>query len=312
MATSKIREANASYYSSKGKRIYSDFSTFAQGKALSKCNAIEFCRDFDSRAAPVVVCEYGVGKGDFARNFLDEVKLLNRELYSRTSYHLFDFSETMLRDARKNLSAHFSVCVFGKFDALFDSPNLQFDYCRINELLTDLPARFYSREGSQIFELEASAGGTFSKKPVAFPLPSVSAFLSRTDEGRAIPFNFDSEKFLVSLCSQGKKGFRLDLFDYGFYSADEVYSLPAEEWNRLMVRDYGGQLTVDLNFPQIVSALSSQSIDAKIEKQKEYAQRVLGKKLEMKEGKSGLDYVASKSKDGVEEDDGFYHLRIGR
>ena len=310
--SSKIASANKEYYSSKGKKIYSDFSTFAQGKALATCNAIEFCRDFAGNDAPVVVCEYGVGKGDFAKTFLDEVKKRNKRLYGKTRYYLFDFSEKMLLAARKNLSAHSSICVFGSFDASLDSADLPFDYCRINELLTDLPARFYAKEDGQIFELEAGDKGTFSKKPAPFPSPIVSAFLSRTEEGRAIPFNFDAEKFMLSLCLQGKEGFRLDLFDYGFYGAEEVLTLPAEEWNRLVVRDYGGQLTVDLNFPQIISALAANGIAATAEKQKDYAERVLGRKLEMVESKSGLDYAPSKSKDDFIEDDGFYHLRVGR
>jgi len=40
MKASSMQAANKSYYSSKGKAIYSDFSTFAQGKALATCNAI--------------------------------------------------------------------------------------------------------------------------------------------------------------------------------------------------------------------------------------------------------------------------------
>ena len=41
-----IAAVNAKYYSSKGKAIYSDFSTFAQGKALATANAIEFVHEF--------------------------------------------------------------------------------------------------------------------------------------------------------------------------------------------------------------------------------------------------------------------------
>ena len=310
--SSNIASANKSYYSSRGKKIYSDFSTFAQGKALATCNAIEFVRDFSSHPAPVVVCEYGVGKGDFAKTFLDEVKRRSARLYSKTRYYLFDFSEKMLKDARANLRAHRGICVFGRFDAAREEPDLKFDYCRINELLTDLPARFYAKKGGRILELVPDAKGKFLENAAPFPSPLATAFLSRTDEGRAIPFNFDAEKFLLSLCQRGNGGFRIDLFDYGFYDSEEVFLLPVEEWNRLMVRDYGGQKTVDLNFPQMLSALSSGSIKAEIEKQKEYAERVLGKKLEMRQAKSGLDYVPSRPGDAFAEDDGFYHLRAGR
>lgn len=310
--SSKTASANKCYYSSKGKKIYSDFSTFAQGKALATCNAIEFCRDFASNAAPVIACEYGVGKGDFAKTFLDEVKKRNKKLYAKTRYYLFDFSDKMLVAARKNLSAHHSICIFGKFDAAQDTPDLHFDYCRINELLTDLPAKFYMKKGSQIFELEPEKGEAFSLSPVSYPSPIISSFLTRIDEGRAIPFNFAAEKFILSLCTLAKPHSRIDIFDYGFYTADDVLALPKEEWNRLLVRNYGGQLTVDLNFPQMLSSLSSSSVSAKIEKQKSYCEKTLGKKLEFMHTKSGLDYIPVKKETGIQEDDGFYHLRIGR
>lgn len=303
--SSKIRETNKKYYSSKGKKIYSDFSTFAQGKTLAKCNALEFVRDFSASKSPrVVVCEYGIGRGDFAKNFLDEVKKLDRKLYARTRYYLFDFSEKMIDDARKNLASHGAVCVFGKFDAAAEQPFLQFDYCRINELLTDLPTLVCQLNNGTLREL----GG----KPIGDASPFVVEFLKRVEDGRAMPFNFIGAEFLAKLCACGKKSFRIDVFDYGFYSSDEVFEHPVDEWNRLMVRDYGGQLTTDLNVPFVLAHLSAAGIIAKAEKQKEYCEKVLGKKLALAELKSGLDYVPVKKGDAISEDDGFYHLRLGK
>ncbi len=300
----KQGKANTSYYSRKGKAIYSDFSTFAQGRALSKCNAIEYCRDFSRRKSPVIVCEYGIGKGDFAKNFLDEVKRRDRKLYAKTRYHLFDISEKMLSDARENLKAHASVCVFGIFNAASDTPFLQFDYCRINELLTDLPAEIYLMENGQVL---GDSGG-------AVPAPDlfVSKFMERIDPKRKIPFNFAAERFLVSICSLGKPEFRIDIFDYGFYSADDIFHLPVDEWNRVISRKYGSQITVDLNFAMLLPTLKLQFFSPELEKQKSYAERILGAPLELAHTKSGLDYVKVKKKDGITEDDGFYHLRIGR
>ena len=59
----KMQRANQKYYSGKGKAIYGDFSTFAQGRALADCNAIEFCRDFPNSSGWIIVCEYGVEIG---------------------------------------------------------------------------------------------------------------------------------------------------------------------------------------------------------------------------------------------------------
>jgi len=289
-----MADVNREYYSSKGKAIYSDFSTFAQGSAVATANAIEFVRDFSAREGVVVVCEYGVGKGDFAKTFLNEVKRRDPILYSRTRYHLLDISEKMIADARKNLAGHESKCEFHTFDAAVDLPTFPFHYCRINELLSDLPAEIYARKGNSV-----PTSNVFVQK-----------FLSCIDDGRQIPFSFAAEKFLLALCSCGKGNFRIDVFDYGFYFADDVFLLPLDEWNRLVVRKYGEQITVDLNFLQLSSALAAQGFSVNVEMQKAYCERVLGTPLLFKDEGGGLDYVPKKEKDGVEEDDGFYHLRV--
>src|SRR3989344_8126921 len=105
-------DRNREYYSEKGEGIYSDFSTFAQGSALARCNAIEFARNFSGRGGEISVCEYGVGNGNFAKAFLDEIAKESPGLYSRTRYALFDFSGKMLARARKSLSAHSERCSF--------------------------------------------------------------------------------------------------------------------------------------------------------------------------------------------------------
>ncbi len=302
-ASETQRLANADYYASKGKEIYSDFSTFAQGKALATCNAIEFARDFADNDQPIV-CEYGIGNGNFAKVFLDDLKHRSPNLYGKTRYFLFDFSEKMLSDAKVNLAAHKSICSFSKFDASFETPAQEFDYCRINELLSDLPAELYMRKTGRILSLD----GTRTTTDLF-----VFKFLERIDEGRGIPFNFAAEKFLLGLCRLGRQNFRIDLFDYGFYSADGIFIHPVEEWNSLMVREYGSESTVDLNFPQMLASLAAQGVSAQVEMQKEYAERVLGTKLELSETEDGLDYVKAKRPGtGISEDDGFYHLRLGR
>jgi SAM-dependent MidA family methyltransferase len=285
---------NKSYYSQKGSGIYEDFSTFAQGRVISECNAIEFVRDFSNRSNEITVCEYGVGRGDFAKTFLSEVKRRSPKLYSRTRYHLFDLSGKMLAAAKENLSLHEGRCSFQEFDAAMEIPSFAFDYCRINELLSDLPAEIYARKGNS-----TSTSNIFVQK-----------FLSRMDDGRKIPFSFAAEKFLLALCTAGKRNFRIDVFDYGFYTADDIFSMPREEWNSLVAREYGGQITVDVNFLQLVSALAAEQYDAKVERQKEYAERVMGAKLEISQTERGLDYKLATEPD-IEEDDDFHHLRIG-
>ena len=296
-----IASANNSYYTSKGNAIYSDFSTFAQGSAIATANAIEFARDFSGRQGELDVCEYGIGNGNFANVFLAKLQQLSPFLYARTRYHLFDLSEKMLADAEKSLAAHASRCSFCIFDAAFESPSLPFDYCRINELLSDLPAELYTRKGAKIFREDG--------KEVSSPAPIAVRLLGLLDAGRAIPFSFTAEKFLSSLCACGKQGFRVDIFDYGFYFADDITLLPAEEWNRVIVRKYGSQITVDLNFLQLSSALAARGFSAQVEMQRAYCERALGMPLELRQTARGLDYARKKEDDGISEDDGFYHLR---
>jgi len=289
-----MADVNREYYSSKGKAIYSDFSTFAQGSAVSTANAIDFVRDFSHIEGDVIVCEYGIGNGNFAKVFLDEVCIRSPKLYARTRYHLFDISEKMIADARKNLVKHGCNCEFHTFDASVDLPVFPFHYCRINELLSDLPAEIYSRKGNS-----APSSNLFVQK-----------FLSRIDDGRQIPFSFTAERFLLALCNCGMGKFSIDVFDYGFYTADDIFLLPLDEWNRLVVRKYGEQITVDLNFLQLSSAIAAQGFSVNVEMQKTYCERALGKPLELDDSDDKLDYVEKKEKDGVEEDDGFYHLRV--
>lgn len=290
-----MADANRKYYSSKGKAIYSDFSTFAQGSALATSNAIDFVNDFSSKGGETVVCEYGIGKGDFAKTFLGEVKKRAPALYGRVRCHMFDISEKMIADARKNLAPHASICEFHVFDAAQELPSLPFDYCRINELLSDLPAEIYARKGDS-----SPTSNVFVQK-----------FLSRIEDGRQIPFSFVAEKFMLALCGCGKGNFRIDVFDYGFYTADDIFSMPVAEWNRLVAREYGAQVTVDLNFLQLSSALAAQGISSQVEPQKAYCERVLGMQLEFTDEGGKLDYVPRKKEDdGIEEDDGFYHLLV--
>jgi SAM-dependent MidA family methyltransferase len=296
--------ANRKYYSSKGKGAYSDFSTFAQGRALAKANAVEFVERFGRRGGEIAVCEYGVGDGNFSKVFLDEVKKRDSGLYGRVSYHLFDLSEKMLAAAKKTLARHRN-CSFSKFDAASKSPLLRFDYCRINELLSDLPAEIYFPQGGRMLSFPSGKVASLPERKRIF----VEKFLARVEEGRAIPFPFIAQEFLVSLCSLCKDGGAIDVFDYGFYSAEDTLLLPMAEWNRLVARVYGKQITVDLNFLMLSSALSFRGISHSLQPQKAYCERMLGKNLQLSHAKSGLDYVPARSSI-IKEDDGFYYLRI--
>ncbi|VVB58436.1 Putative S-adenosyl-L-methionine-dependent methyltransferase [Candidatus Anstonella stagnisolia] len=177
----RMGEANSSYYRKKGKRIYSDFKTYAHsGKLLAQANAKEFCEKFGGKTSgeanfgnaggsggvskdSVLVAEFGVGNGKFVLDFLEEVKKKDATLYARTHYVLFDFSERMLSDSQKTLAAHLEKCEFVEFDASNEKLPAEFvgkiNYARMNELLDDLPCEFYALENGEVVEAEFDADG---------------------------------------------------------------------------------------------------------------------------------------------------------
>jgi SAM-dependent MidA family methyltransferase len=291
MRTATMRAANAKYYSSKGSRIYSDFSTFAQGRALARANAIEFCRVFGKRAGKITVCEYGVGNGNFAKVFLDAVQAKDASLYKRLNYHLFDFSGKMLASSKRTLVRHTGKCSFSLFDASSGIPSLPFGYCRINELLSDLPASM-QRKGNRCADA------------------AQAAFLLRMPDSRQIPFPIAAARFISSLCRLGSKSSMIDIFDYGFYFPDDILRHPRDEWDRLVARKYGSQVTADLNFPYLAAFIEAEGFECGIEPQRAYCERALGMKLKLSQTSKGLDYVPALAGD-FKEDDGFYHMRIG-
>ncbi|MCX8197049.1 MAG: SAM-dependent methyltransferase [Candidatus Micrarchaeota archaeon] len=298
---------NKAYYTRKGTKIYGDFLTYGQGKMLAQCNAIELCRKYANTDKEIVVCEYGVGDGNFAKIFLDNTKKIDKEIYANMSYFLFDFSEKMLMGAKRKLSSHSSKIHVERFDVLFDTPAIGFDYCRINELLTDLPARFFAKKDGSFYECKISKDGfRFASKTKN---TDVILFLERIDEKRIIPFNFFAAEFIAKLSAKAKKGAWIDIFDYGFYSPRDILDVPIDAWNKTVVRKYAKQITTDLNFVYLLSAGASFGLRGQIEKQIEYAEKIIGRKLCVVERKNLLDYSISRHPE-MTEDDGFYHLRF--
>ncbi|MEM4348167.1 MAG: SAM-dependent methyltransferase [Candidatus Anstonellaceae archaeon] len=308
MSYSKIRKANLNYYSSKGKVVYRDFLTFAKGKTLSLCNAIEFSRRFSGKNDEIIVCEYGVGDGNSAKVFLDHLKKINSELYGRTKYFLLDFSFKMLNDAKAKLRHHLPKIQTVRMDVISEKPTIQFHYCRMNELLSDLPAIFFLKDKRGVFQVSQIENGW--KIHLERKVPNfVVQFLDRVEEGRVIPFNTAAAYFVGNLLELAKEKSVIDIFDYGFYFAEDIFLLDKSVWNSTIARRYSSQITVDVNFPFLLSVLASKGCIGQIERQIEYAERILGKKLKIVQTSNCLDYRPANN-DEISEDDGFYHLRV--
>ncbi len=255
----KVKEENKKYYTKKGKGIYSDFLTFASSdKTLAECTAKEFLDKFGKRkekpavvdsggetlggTSPLGIAEFGVGNGNFAKSFLEYLEKEAPGL--KVSYSLFDISEKMLSDARKNLGKLAGKCHFIKFDAHTDSlPANAFDFAILNELLCDLEAEVYEKGGK----------APKDRKNAEW----VHGFLLRIETGRKLPFNFAACEFFGRVYDSLKEGGVAHVFDYGFYFYPDIRDVEIGIWNESICRKYGMQITCDVNFPLLAAYMNA-------------------------------------------------------
>jgi SAM-dependent MidA family methyltransferase len=315
-------DANREYYTRKGGRIYSDFITYANSDGkIAECNAIEFCKKFGKKKNKRVL-EIGVGNGNFAAEFLKKANAVAPGM--KIDYTLADISEKMLFAAEKRLQkGGFAAKTIHSDATKVEFAHSSFDYVRLQELLTDLPSSIFVLCEGRVFEVAYGKDGGASG--LCFVDEKTSAFvepvLSRLGENYFVPFNFAACELVVKLYDAIAPGGYVDIFDYGFANADDL--LPYDMWNQSIVREYGGQLTVDLNIPLLLSFAKSAGFEADVQLQKEYVERVLGEKVMGVQKKNGLHYMTKKELgkeggkkenllDNYEEDDGFYHVRLAK
>jgi len=121
-----------------------------------------------------------------------------------------------------------------------------------------------------------------------------------------IPINRQASSTITFLSNHLNESGCMDIFDYGFYYKQD-FDAPADMWNKSIVRQYNTQWTVDLNFLYLSALMRSLDKICEVELQKEYVQKILGKKL-VPTQEGSLDYAPAEK--GLEEDDFFYHMRI--
>jgi SAM-dependent MidA family methyltransferase len=263
------KNVNSDYYSEKGKGVYGDFSTFAFGKGrLGSADALEFYEFAKKHSGELRVCEFGVGSGDFAKAFLDELGRLDASLYERISYSLVDVSERMLSDAMERVRGYSVESVHS--DALAFETKHKFHYVRSNELLSDLPSKLLFRKGREIFQL-----GFEGKKLASRKYGKRLKALENFPEGYLFPLNIGAIEFLEKLPAMLAQGGYANIFDYGFVDFGEVSEEPREIWNENVSRLYGEQVTVDVNFAYLMELFPKMQVGS----QKGYVERVLGEKL---------------------------------
>ncbi|HLD59542.1 MAG TPA: SAM-dependent methyltransferase [Candidatus Bilamarchaeaceae archaeon] len=287
---------NQDYYKKRGVGIYNDFKTFGSSRLISEANAIEFY-NFAKGLEEISIYEFGVGNGKFAFFFLKKLKEIDGNILKKITYYLCDISEKMLKEAEK--INKFANIVSINNDAL--TVNVKnATYVRSNELYDDLPAKMFAKRENHLYEVYYSE--KLDKKYVRKNNKKIFEFMKQMPEDFEIPINQVALKHLKK-CVKNTKGY-IDVFDYGFYDIGEIKLYPKEMWNNMMVREFNGQITVDVNFFYLAKNINHNSI---VQWQQDYVERIYKKKLYSSE-KDQL-YYSTKKKD-VEENYEYKHMRI--
>ena len=275
------RRRNSEFYSSKGGRIYSSFRTFAKSLKFAEANAVEFAQRAP-RKGKLRIYEIGVGDGTFALNFLKALRRINSEVEERTTHILWDFSGKGVELAAGKLEGFGFETVVAPAWAWKKMKNATCVKC--NELLDDLPTRMLVRRGMRANEV-VREGGEFLE--VETQLEGETAlFMEGMPDGYWIPVPEMGLECVLGWRGKLAAGGWIDIFDYGFADAEGMHMLPRNVWNAAIWREFSKQVTVDVNFQFL-----KRCVGGRIEAQKDYVERALGKDLwEVDVGK--LDYYS--------------------
>jgi len=299
------QKKNEEFYKGKGTAFAKEFRTFASDPRFVKALATDFYRRMkgSSGEKAVRIYEFGVGDGSLGTRFMLELRKLGGELSERTIYNFCDFSEGLVLNA-VNRADSFGFNTNGIIhDAAREEPKFvaDADYVLMNEFYDDIPAKILRREGKKTSELFMENGREILQECKDEELEE---YMMKMPEGYRIPLNTVAKRHLAYCVSKAKGC--IDVFDYGFRK-EEITEMPAEMWNNAIIREFGGQITTDVNFDFI-----SLGLKAKIETQLEFVERVLGERLNEVETdmlRYLTDEEIGKSWKGLKESRGFLHLR---
>lgn len=265
---------NREFYSKKGPGFKKEFKTFASDIRFVRALAADFHRKMRAvieEKKIIRVYEFGVGDGSLGTKFMLELRKLSEALSEKTIYHFCDFSEELVRNAAKRADA-FGFNADGiVYDAVKGEPKflVEPDYIIMSEFYDDLPAKMLVRKGKEIMEIMVEEE---RKKPAPFEGDEeLKEYMGKMPEDYYIPINVIAKKHL-DFCASKIKGY-IDVFDYGF-RIEDIGKMPAVMWNNSITREFGGQITTDVNFDFL-----SGKLNAKTETQLEFVEGVLGIKL---------------------------------
>lgn len=325
------KRVNDRYYRS-GRNIYADFKTFVDCPKLPQAHAVDFVRhilplwDGDE----LNVYDMGVGKGTFSLNFLESVEHIlgpAHPLLKSLNYFLCDISFRISPEIQSGLE-HYNVHRIERDLTRGVSFMKNAYYVQSSEMYDDLPASVLMRtDAGEAYEVlydnKARAVG-FRRARIAKGLQKIIAGFP---VGYHIPINIECAKNMLAVAKKLRPGCYFDISDYGFSSLDEITMLSRDEFNSSIIRTYGGQPTIDVNFMYLMDSAQSAGLKCECLPQKEYVERILSQKLhyveleqlyymteaELEANEKRLrkfGYELSLIKGGIEEIDDYKHMRL--
>jgi len=292
------RKRNAEYYSKTGVDFIKDFKTFAGDRFFIEALAKDFYSTFRKKER-INIYEFGVGTGILFVSFMQEIRKIDAEFPEKIIYHACDFSQKLVDNA-VNRGDSFGFNVDGIVYEGVPKFVKNADYILSNEFYDDLPAKILSNDTGEVKELYLEDGVNVLRK---FEDGEIEKYIKKMPEGYLIPVNADAREHLLKCVEGLNAGGYIDIFDYGFTSVSDIKEMPPEMWNNSIHREFGGQITTDVNFDFI-----SKGINAKTEPQKKFVENILKKKFE--EDLDSMRYRVCKLEKEMKEETDFYHMRV--
>ncbi len=279
-----MERTNRSYYPERGKHIYQDFKTFAASARLGRACALEFLESARETEGELRIYEFGVGDGSFAKKFLESLNSIDPSVGKRVVYTLWDISRKMLDAAEEKLEGHAveSVCAPAEEAEKMGSAF----WIRGNEILDDIPARVFMKKKKKVYEVGWNNGEFAAWEQPRAPAV-VGERLENTPEGYWIPVNIEAIGLVKKWKEKLGGGGGISIFEYGFYGTWEMKALTPEIWNSSVVRKYGEQYTVDVDFGWL-----EEKCGGRVDAQDDFVGRMLGEKIFSVELEK-LDYMGA-------------------
>jgi len=268
--------ANERFYKRVGLSFGKKFKTFASDARFAMALATDFYKRMKARIKQketLRVYEFGVGEGSLGVKFLLELRKLSETLAENTVYYFCDFSEELIKNAVNRADAFGFNAEGVVYDGIREPKFLtEPDYVFMSEFYDDLPAKILLRNGKEVLEIMMEG----KKKTLAMFKgdKKIHAYMEKMPEGYYIPINVAAKRHLDFCASSLTADGCIDIFDYGFRSADEIKRMPTDMWNNSIIREYDEQITTDVNFDFL-----SAGLNAEIETQLEFVEKTLCKKF---------------------------------